>query len=90
MRLILKKIIGGTIIAIGVGLALYYGLWVMFVGGILGIANAVDSHVITATIIAWNLIKIFLASFVVASFVGGVIFYITFSVGMLLWASGDN
>jgi hypothetical protein len=81
----LKKIIGGTIIAVGVCLALYYSLWVMFIGGILGIASAVDTHIITATIIAWNVVKILLASFV-----GGIIFYITFSIGMLLWVSGDN
>lgn len=77
----IKKIIGGILIAIGVGLALYVGLWLMFIGGIIGIAMAIQTGTILATVIAWNAIKIILASFV-----GIIIFYIFGSLGMLLIA----
>ena len=77
----IKKIIGGILIAIGVGLALYFGLWVMFIGGIMTIATALQMDTLVITILAWNLIKIFLSSFV-----GIIIFYIFGSLGMLLIA----
>ena len=73
----IKKVIGGIIIAIGVVLALYAGVWLMFVGGIMGIATAIQFGNIVATVIAWNLIKVFLASFI-----GSSIFIIGYIIGM--------
>ena len=75
----LNKIIGGLLIATGVCLGLYFGLWVMFIGGIMGIATAIQVGNVVATVIAWNAIKIILASFV-----GALCFYIPSSIGMLL------
>jgi len=75
----LKTILGGLLITLGVGLGLYFGLWVCFIGGIMGIANAIDSHTITSSIVAWNVIKIILAGFV-----GGIVFYIPSALGMIL------
>lgn len=60
----IKKIIGVLIIIAGIGLGVYLGLWIMFIGGILAIAHSIDAHTFTATLIAINVIKILLASFV--------------------------
>jgi len=60
----MKYIIGMLFIIAGVLGGIYLGLWVMFVGGILAIAKAIDTHMITSTLIAINLIKIFLSSVV--------------------------
>lgn len=57
----MKKIIGKLLIIIGVVLGLYLGLWQMFIGGILCIARSIDNGSVTATLIAWNVIKIILA-----------------------------
>ena len=75
----MKKIISIGIVILGIVLGLYLGLWVMFVGGILGIAQAVDTGTITAMIVAWNLIKI-----VLASFVGYIIIFVSIILGRLI------
>ena len=75
----MKKIISIGIVILGIVLGLYLGLWVLFVGGILGIAQAVDTGTITAMIVAWNLIKI-----VLASFVGYIIIFVSIILGRLI------
>ena len=75
----MNKIISIGIVILGIVLGLYLGLWVMFVGGILGIAQAVDSGTITAMIVAWNLIKI-----VLASVVGYIIIFVSIILGRLI------
>lgn len=55
------KKIGAIIIIIAILLALYFGLWIMFIGGIMTIAKAWDTSTLSAAIIAWNVIKILLA-----------------------------
>lgn len=78
----IKKIIGGLLIVIGIGLGLYLGLWVCFIGGIMGIATAIDNHTVTVSIIAWNSIKILFSGLI-----GVISFYIPSGVGMLLCVS---
>ncbi|HAT4339409.1 TPA: hypothetical protein I9094_001671 [Clostridium perfringens] len=56
------KKIGTIIIVISILLALYFGLWTMFIGGIMAIAKAWDTSALTATFVAWNIIKIVLAA----------------------------
>lgn len=58
------KIIGYLFFGVGVVLALYCGLWLCFIGGIMGIATAIEAHNVVATVIAWNAIKILLSGFV--------------------------
>lgn len=58
----MKKIIGIILIILGIFLGCYFGLWKMFIGGIFAIANAFDNGTLTATFIAYNLIKIILAT----------------------------
>ena len=60
----MKYIIGILFMIAGVLGGLYLGFLVMFVGGILAIAKAIDMHTITTTLVAINLIKIFAASVV--------------------------
>ncbi|MBZ9622968.1 hypothetical protein G9F71_008880 [Clostridium sp. FP2] len=60
----MKYLIGILFMIAGVVGGVYLGVCVMFIGGILGIARAIDMHTITTTLVAINLIKIFLASFV--------------------------
>lgn len=70
------KKIGAIIIIIAILLALYFGLWIMFIGGIMTIAKAWDTSTLSAAIVAWNIIKILLAVpvgfiiFVIGSFIG--------------------
>lgn len=78
----MKKIIGILLIIIGVLLGLYLGLWQMFIGGIIAIANAFDNGSLTGTLIAWNIVKIILATPV-----GGTVFYILTVIGVLTMES---
>lgn len=73
------KKIGTIIIIISILLALYFGLWTMFIGGIMAIAKAWDTSTLTATFVAWNIIKILLAAPV-----GWIIFIIGGSAGTAL------
>lgn len=76
----MKDLLGILFIIIGALLGLYIGLWHMFIGGIMGIALAVDTHTITVSLIAWNLIKMFFATPV-----GIFIFGVCGGLGSLLW-----
>ena len=65
----MKVVIGIIIIVAGVALGIYFGLWVMFIGGIMAIAHGIDAHEVTATLIAINIVKIMLASIVGYAFI---------------------
>jgi hypothetical protein len=63
----MKTILGiiGIIASIIVGL--YVGLWVMFIGGIIGLCKAIMALVggkLLVGLIGWSVVKIMLASFV--------------------------
>lgn len=73
------KKLGIIIIIISILLALYLGLWVMFIGGIMAIAKAWDTSALTATFVAWNIIKVLLAGPI-----GGIIVYIGALTGFFL------
>lgn len=75
----MKKIIRISLVIIGIVLGLYLGLWQMFIGGILAIARAIDGNNLTATLVAWNVVKILLASPI-----GGGIFYLFIASGLLI------
>lgn len=75
----MKKIIGILFIIASIALGVYVGFWIMFVGGIMGIANAWDMGTLSASLIGWNIVKIISASFIgygiftVLAFIGGII-----------------
>lgn len=75
----IKNIIGIILMILGVVLGIYLGFWVMFVGGILGIAKGIDTHTITATLIAINSIKVLFSGFV-----GFIIGYGLISLGLIV------
>ena len=60
----MKNLLGLLMIIGGVALGLYVGLWLMFIGGIVGIIEIVQSGEIEALPIALNIAKVFFATFV--------------------------
>lgn len=46
----------------GIILAIYFGLWVMFIKAILTACAAFDAGTLTATLVGWTVIKCLLAS----------------------------
>lgn len=76
----MKKLIGILLIVAGVLGGLYLGLWTMFIGGIINIAQMIDLNTVTTTGLAKEILKIFLATPV-----GSVIAYIGVASGMLVF-----
>lgn len=46
----------------GIALAAYVGIWIMFVGGIVVLIDAVQADPISGTSVAWGLVRIIFAS----------------------------
>lgn len=61
----MRQFIGWTIIILGTIFSLYLGFWVMFVGGIVGLANAIRIGSYEGMVLAVNIAKIIFASTVV-------------------------
>lgn len=59
--IVIKYIIGGVLIAAGVALGLYVGLWWFFVGGIISIIDGVKADPTDAGMIAWGIVRVVLA-----------------------------
>lgn len=57
-----KVILAILILIAGIGEAIYYGLWVMFIQAILTACAAFDAGTLTATLVGWTIIKCLLAS----------------------------
>jgi hypothetical protein len=61
----MRTVIGIFGIIAGIALGVYVGLWVCFVGGIIGLIEAVSllvkNGVINASLIAWSIVKIMCA-----------------------------
>jgi hypothetical protein len=73
----MKYVIGTIMILAGLALGLYLGLWVFFIGGIIKFINDVQVHPIVAGDIAWDVIRI-----LVASTVGGVVAFLCCAAGV--------
>jgi len=58
----MKKILGMALILTGIALGVYFGLWVMFIGGIVQIINALSP--LEAMSIAFGVVKIIFASLI--------------------------
>lgn len=52
------------VLLLGIGLGLYLGLWVMFIGGIVQIVEAVKIDPVSSWGIAYGLCRVFFAGFV--------------------------
>ncbi len=57
-----KVILAILILIAGIGAAIYYGLWVMFIQAILTACAAFDAGTLTATLVGWTIIKCLLAT----------------------------
>ena len=75
----MRNAIGWTLIALGALLGLYVGVWVLFIGGIMGIASAIDLGTVTGILVTTNILKIIFAGlggylcFFIPALVGGLI-----------------
>ena len=75
----MRILIGILVIAAGIVLGLYLGLWLCFIGGIVQIVEACKADPVSAFGIAFGIVRILAASFVgwltvvVVSIIGGII-----------------
>lgn len=75
----MKEFIGVLLIIAGAALGLYVGLWVMFVGGILGIVESLSGVGVDEMLLAWSIVKI-----VFAGFIGSLSAYLLMIPGYLM------
>lgn len=75
----MKNVIGISLCIIGIILGLYVGVYIMFIGGILGIATAIDLGTISGYIVAINVIKI-----IFSSLVGYLCFVVPYLIGVVI------
>jgi len=74
----MKTLLGLLLIVAGIVLGVYVGFWVLLVGGVVGIIQHLKStETISVVVIALNILKIILASFV-----GWLIFTVLFLSGV--------
>lgn len=64
----------------GFVLGVYVGLWLMFVGGIIAIVNAVQADPVNGSAIAWGIVRI-----VFASTAGGIVAVFLIQLGLKFW-----
>jgi uncharacterized membrane protein len=74
-----RQILGLLLILAGIILGLYIGLWLMFIGGIIGIINVIINQQISTYLIAINVVKI-----IFASTIGVLSFYLLAIPGYLM------
>ena len=82
----MAKLIGILLILGGIGLGLYYGGWVLFIGGIVDVIEAAKAEPVQSSQLAWGLVKAFL----LAEIVGYAIFWACSLVGRSLFVSDTN
>jgi hypothetical protein len=73
----MRRVIGMIIIVCGIGLGLYVGLWVCFVGGVIDVIEQVRAVELSASVTAWGIAKIIFAG-LIGFILGG-------SVSLLGW-----
>ena len=66
----MNKIIGALIIVIGVFAGLYVGIWVLFIGGIIQVIEAIRATELLAMPIALGIARVLFASFVTSIIIG--------------------
>ena len=76
----MRKLIGTLIILLSIVGALYLGGWVMFIGGIADIVDAIQKDPVEGVDIGVGILKI-----IFASFVGAVVFFVFSFVGSLFF-----
>ncbi len=79
----MKILLGIILILAGIALGIYVGFWLLFVGGIMTIINAIKADPVSATSIAWGAIKI-----IFAGAAGGLSFWALALPGIAFLKSG--
>lgn len=69
-----KQMLGFLLIVAGIVLGVYVGVWVCFIGGIVGIIEAISAPELVAMTVALNVAKIFLAG--VSGFLSAILLMI--------------
>lgn len=79
----MKKLLGALLVIGGIGLGLYVGVWVFFVGGILDIIREIRAEQLHELSVAWGIVKI-----VLAGLVGTLSTFVCIIPGLLLVDAG--
>lgn len=84
----MKQIVGLFLFLIGILLAVYVGVWVLFIGGIIGLINAVslaiDGGGIDTVLVSWSIVKI------IFSGLGGYLTLIAFIIPSMVLLEGNR
>lgn len=83
----MRKVLGVLIGIVGFAVAVYVGLWLMFVGGIVQVIDAVQDDPVNGADVAWGVVRIVFASAATA-----FTFYASLGLAILVggWASDDR
>lgn len=78
----LSKVIGIFVIIAGVVLGLYVGIYLLFVGGILNLVSFAETNYQSINLLIKGIVKI-----LIASPVGGIIFWVFSFIGGLIFTN---
>lgn len=70
----MTKVIGLILIIVGVCIGLYVGLWLCFVGGIVGVIEAIRADVLVSMDVAIGIAKVIFSGFI--GFISGGVFIV--------------
>lgn len=59
----MKAVLGIFLVICGIGLGGYVGIWLLFIGGIVQIIDQVRAVELSAVVVAFGVLKIFIAGF---------------------------
>lgn len=79
------RILGVFIIVLGIAAALYVGVWVMAVGGIIQLIEGAKMNPVNSSMVAWGIVRFFLASLA-----GGLCWWIGFFIGAIFFTVGED
>lgn len=58
----MKPLAGFALTVVGILLGLYLGIWVLFIGGIVSVIEAVKANPVDAYRLVWGIVKVILAA----------------------------
>lgn len=76
------KLIGLVVGICGIVYGIYFGFWVMFIGGLVDIIDTIKAPVTSASIIGFGVLKMMFASFI-----GALIVWVSVALGGLIGLS---
>ena len=79
----MRQFIGILLIIAGFVIALYVGIYLMFIGGIVELIQTIKANNLNSAALTWAIIKIY-----VARFIGALIGIIIITIGWFIWNSG--